>query len=233
MLPEIEKLLVIQDRDRRIAQMRIALQNAPGERSVLERQLTSTAAALEAKKSAAKENDLERGKLELEVARRRDQILKFKTQQQQTRKNEEFTAFSNEIAHCETEIMALDDRQIALMEAAEVLAAAVKAATADHAEVQASVKQKISDLETRIKNLENQLAEVVTDRASLVVNWDADLLLRYEKIFVKKGDAVAPLAHGVCGGCHMKVSSSRVMEVRSERQIATCDQCGRILYFTE
>jgi len=36
--------------------------------------------------------------------------------------------------------------------------------------------------------------------------------------------------HEVCTGCHMKVTHQAILEVKAEKEIIGCPQCGRILY---
>jgi hypothetical protein len=46
----------------------------------------------------------------------------------------------------------------------------------------------------------------------------------------KDGRAVVPMRDGKCEGCHMKLIASTVMKAQSGREIAQCEDCGRILY---
>ncbi|MGL5017792.1 MAG: zinc ribbon domain-containing protein, partial [Luteolibacter sp.] len=46
----------------------------------------------------------------------------------------------------------------------------------------------------------------------------------------KDGLAIAPMRDGKCEGCHMKLIASTVIKVQSNREIAQCEDCGRILY---
>lgn len=233
MLPIIEKLLILQDRDKALAQADQALAHAPKERKLFEERKTAAARALEAARSAVRDNEIERKNLELESARHAEQVAKFKAQQNLTRKNEEFAALANEIRHFQEKITALDDRQLELMEAAQGLAAAAEAAAAEHRAVEAEVAKLIADLETRTASLAARKAELEAERARLAAEIDEDILDTYERIFKKKGDAVVPLEHGVCGGCHMKASNATLTDAMTEKEIVFCDKCGRILYFTE
>src|SRR4051812_40857504 len=104
MLPEIEKLLVLQDRDRKIRTLKQELRVAPLERKELDERLAAALKNLEAMKLKAREIEVERKKLEVEVQANRDKIAKYQTQKFQTRKNEEFQALSNEITRFEKEI---------------------------------------------------------------------------------------------------------------------------------
>ena len=49
----------------------------------------------------------------------------------------------------------------------------------------------------------------------------------------KVGLALAPMHEGKCGGCHMKLIASTVVAVQSAREMARCENCGRILYSGE
>ena len=119
MLPEIERLLVLQDRDRKIRTLKQELKTAPLERKELDSKLTSANSQLDAAKLKARENEVERKKLEIDVQAKRDQIAKLQTQKFNTRKNEEFQAFNNEIKRYEDEISKIEDRELDLMENAE------------------------------------------------------------------------------------------------------------------
>ncbi|MDE3069027.1 MAG: hypothetical protein KGJ60_15960, partial [Verrucomicrobiota bacterium] len=56
---------------------------------------------------------------------------------------------------------------------------------------------------------------------------------RYERLFKSKGEnVVVGVPRGVCGGCHMKLPAQILVHCRSQREIVTCTNCGRILYFT-
>ena len=119
MLAEIEQLLVVQDHDTNIKALQSELQTLPFEQNRLEKAIQDRIAALERSRQRAKEIEVERKKVELDASARRDQIAKYKTQQFQTRKNDEFQALGNEIARLEKEINQIEDHEIDLMEQAE------------------------------------------------------------------------------------------------------------------
>ena len=60
---------------------------------------------------------------------------------------------------------------------------------------------------------------------------DEDLLDRFDRLFESKGDAaIVAIEHGICTGCHMKVTTATAMHARTGKEIVNCEQCGRILY---
>jgi predicted nucleic acid-binding Zn-ribbon protein len=231
MLQEIEQLLVLQDRDRKIRALKQQLNLAPLERKELEARQVSTSASLDAVKLKAKEVEIAKKNLEIEAQTKRDSIVKFKTQQFQTRKNEEFQALSNEIKRYEKDIQEIEDRELDLMEVAEKTKATVVAAEKDFAQLKNQIHQQLADLDLKIKSVESELQRLETERAALATGVDEDLVNRYDRLFASKGDlAIVPLEHEVCMGCHMKITTQTAVRVKGNREIVSCEQCGRILF---
>src|SRR5215213_6400623 len=104
MLKEIEQLLILQDRDRKLRLLKQEQKAAPLERKALEEKLAAAQKQLEAVRLKAKEIEVERKKLENEAQVVRDRIAKYQTQKFQTRKNEEFSALSHEIERGEKDV---------------------------------------------------------------------------------------------------------------------------------
>lgn len=233
MLPEIERLLVLQDRDRKIRALKQELKVAPLERKDFESKQANTNSQLDAAKLKVKENEVERKKLEIDVQTRRDQIAKFQTQKFQTRKNEEFQAFNNEIERFEGEIRQIEDRELELMEAAEKLKAAATDAEKAAQAMRALVERQLADITAKTQAMEAQLADLEKEHGALAADIDEDLIDTYKRLFTNKGEAVVPLENGICMGCHMKVIAQTAVSVRGGRSIVHCENCGRILYPSE
>ena len=115
MQPELETLLVLQDRDQKIRAIREQQKSLPITRKGLEAKLESARQLFEHAKQRGKENEVERRKLQLDVEGKQNSIARFKTQQQATRKNEEYQALTKEIGHFEADIRGLEDRELELM----------------------------------------------------------------------------------------------------------------------
>jgi predicted nucleic acid-binding Zn-ribbon protein len=232
MLKEIEQLLVIQNRDQKIKALRAELETVPFERTRVEQFLASKGKAFDEVKQRGREVEVHRKKLELDAQSRRDSIAKFKTQQYQTRKNEEFQAIGHEIERFEKEIQSIEDQEIELMEQTEVIQFQVANADREFKAAKIQAEQQQTDLEKKKKVLEEQLQTTLVEREELVGGADPDLLYRYERLFASKGgNAVVPIEHEFCMGCHMKNTTTLVHRVKLGREITDCEQCGRILYW--
>ncbi|MDP9254658.1 MAG: C4-type zinc ribbon domain-containing protein [Verrucomicrobiota bacterium] len=231
MQAELEQLLVLQDRDQKIKQVQAELKTIPQQRKTLEAQLASSAAGLEALKQKGRQVEVERKKLELDVGTRTDTISRLKTQQYETRKNDEFQAMGHEIERYAKEIQKIEDQELELMVQADQLKEQVMVEKKRTGAANESVDRQMSDLESKAKLLESRLEELRKERTDLAANVDEDLLNRFERLFASKGDAaVVALEHEVCTGCHMKITTQTAVRVKAGKEIVSCEQCGRILY---
>ncbi|HEX8372120.1 MAG TPA: C4-type zinc ribbon domain-containing protein [Chthoniobacterales bacterium] len=232
MLPQIEQLLVLQDRDQKIKAFRDELTRAPLEKQRIADDLARATAEHEKARAALQELEIRKKKLELDSQAKRDSIAKFKNQQFQTRKNEEFQALSHEIARYEKDIIGFEDTEIEIMESIEQQKIALAASDAKFAEAKRAAADRTKTVDERVASIQGRIGAVEAERAALVGTFsDEDLLDLYNRLFAKKvGTAVVPLDHETCGGCHMKVTPQIVHSVRGNKVLTHCEQCGRILY---
>ena len=174
---------------------------------------------------------MDRKKLELDVGTRAQTIARLKTQQYQTRKNDEFQAIGHEIERYENEIRKIEDEELELMVEADKVKAELGAEEKKAATVKESITRQTKDLDAKSTTLESRLEELTKERAEIAGKIEEDLLSRFERLFKSKGDAViVALEHEVCTGCHMKVTTQTAHRVKAGKEIVSCENCGRILY---
>ncbi|MEM1442948.1 MAG: C4-type zinc ribbon domain-containing protein [Verrucomicrobiota bacterium] len=232
MLPEVEKLLRVQHHDQKLAALTKELAGIPLEEEDIKDKLSADQKALEEAKTALQQVEVAIKNLELDVETRRDSITKLKVQQFETKKNEEFQRMGVEIENYESEITGLEDQEIELMEQAEEQRNAFSEAKAKLAENEQSVAEEIEDLGSLAKKLESDIESEKVTRAEQAKDVDEDLLYTYDRLFkAKAGQAVVGLIDEVCNGCHTKVTKSTVVDVKAEKKVAYCENCGRILYW--
>ena len=229
--PDLEQLLVLQDRQQKIKQIQTEVGTLPLQRKNLEEQLAASVAGVERLKQKARQVEMDRKKLELDVGTRTETISRLKTQQYQTRKNDEFQAIGHEIERYENEIRKIEDEELELMVEADKLKADLGVEEKKSATVRESVARQTGDLESKSKTLQSHLEELTKERAEIAGKIDEDLLGRFERLFKSKGDAVVvALEHEVCTGCHMKVTTQTAHRAKAGKEIVSCENCGRILY---
>jgi uncharacterized protein len=230
----LEQLLILQDREQRIRHIRTEIETVPLRRTSLEAQLAASRASVEALKQRARQVEMDRKKLELDVGTRTETISRLKIQQYQTRKNDEFQAIGHEIERYENEIRKIEDDELEFMVQADKIKAELTEEEKKAAAVKESISRQTADLEEKSKALESQLEGLTKERAELAGKIDEDVLARFERLFKSKGDAaIVAIEHGVCTGCHMKVTTATASQVRAGKEIVSCENCGRILYDAE
>ena len=228
---ELEQLLILQDREQKIRQIRTEIETVPLRRKSLEAQLAESKASVETLRQRVRQAEVDRKKLELDVGTRAESVSRLKTQQYQTRKNDEFQAIGHEIERYENEIRKIEDDELELMVLADKIKADLAAEETKAAATRDSIARQTADLDEKSKALESQLQGLTTERSNLATKIDEDLLAGFERLFKSKGDAaVVAIEHGVCTGCHMKVTTATAAGVKAGKEIVNCENCGRILY---
>ncbi len=233
MLETIEKLLLLQDRDRRIHRVQQELAQIGPERDTYQTKATATQAQLETARTRIKQIESDRKRLELDVETKKQQIEKYANQQLQTRKNEEYRALSHEIDTCKAEITKIEDQEIVLMEQTEAAQKEAVRLLRETDETKKLAESQIAQLNQREENLKKELGELQRGRAELAAAVEPAVCQRYERLFKSKGEnVVVGVHHGVCGGCHMKLPAQILVTCQGQKEIVACPNCGRILYYT-
>ncbi|MCS7091341.1 MAG: C4-type zinc ribbon domain-containing protein [Verrucomicrobiota bacterium] len=232
MLESLEKLLILQDRDHHLRRVREELAQLEPEREALRQRLQSAQAALEQVRQRLRQLENERRQLELEVASKQQLIDRYTHQQMQTRKNEEYQALSLEIERLKAAIRQIEDRELDLMEQAELGQKEMATVQDTLRHTENWVREQQTLLQQREQNLRLEYQKLSAERHQLANDLEPSLRQRYERLLKSRGgNVVVGIAHGVCGGCHMRLPPQVVVDCRSDQEIVTCPNCGRILYY--
>ena len=228
----IEKLLVLQDRDRTILHLAKEQADIPARKSQIETRLQKHKDEQKHLQDEIKKATATAKETEVEIDARKAKIAKFREQQLQIKNNVEYRALEHEIAVVQKEIRDLEDRELEVMEAVEKINVQV----VDHNKIlkdeESLIKADGDVLDKRAKAIQDELDGLKKDRQAMVQEIDPAWLSRYEKIFNKKGDyALVPVDNGTCGGCHMKLPPHLVHDVKKNLTMTLCNFCSRLLYW--
>lgn len=234
MNPTVEALLVLQERDVRVAHLSAELEALPRQLAAVDQELASRTARFEELKNSTRQIEADRKKIDLDVQSKQAAIARYKSQQQQTRKNEEFAALNHEIEHAEKEISALEDSELELMEAYDKGLATVAEGQKELLQFQEKAKQKKAEMEKRTAAVSAELTGAKEKQAAAEQTLPEEDMGRYRRILKSKKDvAVVPIHGGACGGCHMKLTSQTVISARGGEGLTSCENCGRLVYWLE
>ena len=228
----IEKLLIVQDRDRRIRQLSRESEDIPARRKLSEERLKEHKESLAAAQELVKKNAAAIKGVELEIDTCKQRILKLREQQVAIKTNEQYRAMNNEVAGGEKQIREFEDREMVLMEETEGLRANVTRMEQRLKQEDEIVNSDRVQLEDRLKALQSEIEKHKQDRVGLISDIDAEWLSRYDRTFKHHPDfALVPVDQAACGGCHMKLPPQVVQNVKRNQAMVCCSFCGRILYW--
>jgi predicted nucleic acid-binding Zn-ribbon protein len=235
--PALEKLLILQDRDAKRLSLEAQLKAVPRDIAVVEQKIASEKAAIETAKAELRALESKKKLLETEIGSSEDKLGKYRTQQSQVRKNEEYQALGHEIETTQAAIGALEEQELQVMYGIDE---AKKKFAAAEAELKANIaghEGRIRTLKERETSLAAELKSAQADVAGVREPVDPLALRVYDRIAARQMPVVVPIHGGKCGGCHLKVSGEVESAVRGKdagapgTALATCDQCGRIVYW--
>jgi predicted nucleic acid-binding Zn-ribbon protein len=235
-VPDLQRLLELQDRDLAIDQLQHRRANLPERAALTERQSTlqRTERTLTELRAQLHEIEQSQRRIEDDVA-----MIDAKSAAENKKLNSgsitaprEIQALSDEIDALGRRKRALEDGEIELMEKGEPLGADVTRLEQEQAAAEDEVTRLVAAIATEETSIEEQLAGLRGERAAAAEGLPDDLLARYERLRAKLGGiAVARLEGDRCLGCHVSLPAVEVDVIRHAPAdaVVTHEDCGRIL----
>lgn len=231
--PQIEKLLIVQDRDISLQRIEKDLAYIPTEQAKIERLIDEEVANIEAAGQTLKEKEVRRNELDSAVSSKEANIARFRNQQLEVKKNDEYKALTQQIEQAQAEISDLEEEEIALM-------LEIDEAKESFAEDKALIDQRIARQKQEIVQLgereQNLKASIEAAKQDLAAARSSDVdevyLEQYDRVkkLVKRSPYVVPIKDHKCGGCHLRVSNEISRAAMNAGELHFCDQCSRIVY---
>lgn len=230
--PPLEKLLVLQDRDQKRLVLETQLRAVPHDIAAVEQRIAAEKAAIETTRGELRELEVKRKAMENEVGATEERLTRYKSQQLQVRKNDEYQALGHEIEVTQVRIGALEEEELKVMYAIDEAKRKFATAEGELKQNIAGHGSRIHTLRERETNLQAELQAAHESVAAARSLLDEPSLRLYDRLAAKPGQpVVVPIHEGKCGGCHLKISFNIDSETRKPDKLVTCDQCGRIVYW--
>jgi len=226
----LEALLVLQEKDRKIAKLQREIRDIPSRKAEIETQLEHAKTRLAAAREDQMKVESDLKQLEVEAESRREKIIKYKQQQMDAKTNEQYRALLHEVAGVEKEILDLEDREIVLMEQIEAAKKDIAEREAELKEEEDGVSEEKEMLEDRLGEVQEDLNALLADRGRITSTVSHSLLTKYERLFKNKGDfAVVQVEKDHCSGCHMRLPPQVTNDALNPEKLVICNFCGRML----
>ena len=229
--PAIEPILILQDREQTRRGLAQELAANPREVVAVKAKIAAEQAAIDAAKTEWRELETKKKMLETEIGLTEDKLGKYRTQQSMVKKNDEYQALGHEIDNAEAAVSRLEGEELEVM-------FEIDASKERFAKTESELKVKIKTLETQVvtlgereKNLAAELAEAEQAFAASREPLSEKILRVVDRIAKRHLPVCSPIIGGNCGGCHLKVSGEVESIARKDEELATCDTCGRIVWW--
>jgi len=228
----VEKLLVLQDRDRRIARLARESQDVPARKHQIEASVERERKAVSNTQDQIKKRQSDIKQVELEIQSRREKILKLREQQFQVKSNDDYRTLDREVKDLERQIREIEDRELEVMESLEALRKDLAEHESELKRGEKRVVEETGTLDQRLREIESEISRLQAERSGLAKDVDADWLSRYERVLQHHRDyALVPIENGTCGGCHMKLPPQLCHDARKGLSMTLCGFCSRMLYW--
>jgi uncharacterized protein len=144
----------------------------------------------------------------------------------------ELQAIEADIASVKKRRSELEDQELMLLDQSEPSSAAVEAVDTRVGSLRAQQEALKVAIEVEQRAVDATAAQRVADRAACASVIAPTLLAQYEQIrAANKGVGAAPLQHGVCMSCRLRLPAVELDRIRhlTVNDLVRCDECGVIL----
>ncbi|HMB04513.1 MAG TPA: C4-type zinc ribbon domain-containing protein [Isosphaeraceae bacterium] len=152
----------------------------------------------------------------------------------QVKRNEEYKAIQNQIAHDQSAKGKLEDEILETLGAIETQAAALATREAEFKALEAGVAALQRQVESQAAGQKTQLQELETAIVEAEAIIPEDHRDRYRRVVKQHGaDAMAFIESDACSGCNVSITAQMKNELINGEHITFCKTCGRLLYLAE
>ena len=197
--------------------------------------------SLESKLSLKKEYEatikqslISRDETDVEIISLKERIEKYKAQQFQVKTNKQYDALTREIETSQERITRLSKEMELLEGKAGVARGDLEMIAPEIQELEQELAERRKELDAVNKEHEEEELRLRHEREKLVARLAKADYHHYERIRkAKDGRAIVAVKRSSCGGCFNRVTPQRILELRKNDAIITCERCGRILVSDE
>lgn len=196
--------------------------------------LDAKRAGVETAKKALQDERVQAKKRETLIQGQQTKSDDLKVKLNQVKKNDEYKAIQNQIAHEQASIAKLEDELLQAYEKIELQAKELGASEAD-----------LKKLELEVTELAEKIAASSVDHQAKLKELEAAVIAaehiipedqreRYRRVVKQRSaDALAAVENDACTGCYVSVTAQMKNELINAEAMVFCNTCGRILYLAD
>jgi len=227
---KLKYLYALQQVDSRLQEVEELKGDLPMIVEELESRVGSLKAKLKELNEFAKQAKIDRNNADVEIIELTEKIEKYKSQQLNVKSNKQYDALTREIEMAESKVTRLEKEMETLEGKMEIAKKDIETNSEQLEEAGAELDGRRKELRELNKEHEKEELKLRHERDKLLVRLDKIDIERYERIRkAKGGNAIVPVKRGACGGCFNRVPPQKILEIRQNSRLYSCEHCGRIL----
>ena len=227
---KLKFLYALQQVDLEIQEIYDLKGDLPGIVAGLEEKVNGLKAKLQELNNTIKNAKKERDSADVEIIDLAEKIEKYKNQQLQVKSNKQYDALTKEIEAAEAKSIKLEKEMETLEGKMQIAKSDIDTITVQYEDADTEYEERKKELKEVNKEHEKEELRSQHEREKLLVRIDKADLEKYERIRkAKGGKAVVAVKRGACGGCFNRVPSQKILELKQNSTVFTCEHCGRIL----
>ncbi|MBC8175168.1 MAG: hypothetical protein H8E82_05900 [Candidatus Marinimicrobia bacterium] len=228
----ISQLVQLQNVDSKLMELENLQGNLPAKVEHLSDEQNRLNISVSTKEERLQEIQLETRKLEGIVADNEVKLKKLQDQLYIVKTNREYDALMTEIDHLKLTIDDAEIRELELSEEKDRIEEELKIDTLKLEEISEELAIQKEMLEKTIASTDKEKQEFMSQRETIIPNIEPRYLSIYNRVRqARDGLAVVNVVNRVCGGCHARLTSQMISEIRSGTIVHTCPACRRFLYW--
>jgi predicted nucleic acid-binding Zn-ribbon protein len=214
--------------------LRDRLSSGPKMLAARQAALANRQAAVEAARKSLQDARVQVKKAEHSLQGHQTKIDDLKVKLNQAKKNDEYKAIQNQMAHEQAIMGKLEDEILEAYGAIETQAAALATLEAEVNTAAKDVATVRDEIEAHAAEQRNQLQELETAIIEAEDVIPVDHREQYRRVVKRHGaDALAFLESEACSGCYVSVTAQMKNELINGVTLCFCKTCGRVLYLAE
>jgi len=144
----------------------------------------------------------------------------------------ELYALQQEVQRLRAQQNRQEDMALEVMEAADALQEMARRKAEALEQAEAIWARESETLVARRDQLDIRKQELQAKRAQMANSIDAEIISRYDAMRrAKQGRAISKVEQNSCQWCRVILTPSELQHVRTSKDLQTCTNCGRILYY--
>lgn len=230
---DFRKLLELEKIDLRIIELEQSKEEYPKTVEKLEKVISDAKAGLENIEARLEDARKEKKAVEEQKANAQLSLEKSQERLNSVKTNKEYDAVHTEIETHKNILSTADKKILRFSDEIYAIENELNEAKGEYDKTVEANQPQIDELKEKIATIDSAIAEVVTERESLVPDINKRYVRTYDHIRAgrKRGVVISLVegTHGNCSVCYQKQQPQVVNEVRKGKDIIYCQNCGSIL----